>query len=102
MREPRMIIPASGFPLRGVDALDVLDRGVAYLRGLYQRTRSGMVESRLPWERLMYTIPPTSVWSAPNADHARLVERHQNNVRHMAEDIWTRMQAEAEDRAIAA
>jgi hypothetical protein len=101
LRAPNFIIPASGIPLAGEKALETLDRGINYLRLLYQLTRSGLMESHLPWERLMYTIPSSKVWQTPVADKI-LNDRHRDNVRYMAEDIWKRVQAEAEETSLAA
>ena len=101
LRAPKFIIPASGIPLADEQAIKTLDKGINYLRLLYQLTRSGLMESHLPWERLMYTIPSSKVWDAPMADKI-LNDRHRENVRYMAEDIWKRVQAEAEETSLAA
>jgi hypothetical protein len=101
LRAPKAIIPACGTPITGEQVTAALDRGIHYFRNLYQLTRTGLMESRLPWERLMYTIPYATVWDTGAADRA-VVERHQTNVRHMAEDIWKRVQAEAEGTSLIA
>jgi hypothetical protein len=96
MRNPRVIVPACGIPIVGDQVTETLDRAIQYVRDLYHRTRVGLTESKLPWERLLYTIPVNGVWHTAVADR-QLHERHRFNVQSMAEDISGRIQAEAEE-----
>jgi hypothetical protein len=100
LRSPRCIVPASGIPIEGEQVTRTLDKAIRYVRDLYRLTRMGMTESKLPWERLVYTIPVNGVWETVTTD--RFVhERHRANVRSMAEDISRRIQAEAEETSLA-
>jgi hypothetical protein len=101
MRAPKMIIPGSGIPIQGEQVARTLDKAIRYVRDLYRLTRMGLTESKLPWERLVYTIPVTGVWETIASDRM-LTERHRHNVKSMAEDINRRMQAEAEEASIVA
>lgn len=99
LRSPKVIVPASGIPIEGEQVARTLDKSIQYVQDLYRLTRMGITESKLPWERLVYTIPVNGVWDAELSDRS-LQERHRSNVRSMAEDINRRMQAEAEEASI--
>lgn len=101
LRAPKVIIPASGIPIEGAQVAKTLDKAIQYVRDLYRLTRMGLTESKLPWERLVYTIPVNGVWETRASDR-HLQERHRRNVRSIAEDINRRMQAEAEEASIVA
>jgi hypothetical protein len=101
LRAPRIIIPASGIPIEGDQVNRTLDRAIQYVRELYRLTRMGLTESKLPWERLVYTIPVSGVWDSAGSDR-KVYERHRRNVKSMAEDISHRIQAEAEEASIVA
>lgn len=100
LRAPRTLIPASGVPITGDCVAEMLDRNITYLRSLYQKTREGLMETRVPWERLQYSIPATSVWAVTTAAPKLVSDRHRDNVRYMAEDIFHRVQGEAEEASL--
>jgi hypothetical protein len=101
LRCPKVIVPASGIPIEGEDVARTLDKSIQYVRDLYRLTRMGITESKLPWERLVYTIPVNGVWDTAITDRC-IQERHRSNVRSMAEDNSRRIQAEAEEASIVA
>ncbi len=100
-RAPKVIISANGIPITGDKVIKTLDRAIQYVRDLYRLTRIGLTESKLPWERLVYTIAVNGVWNSPNTNRL-LQERHKANVRSMAMDINGRIQAEAEELSLTA
>ncbi len=96
LQAPKVIIPSNGIPIEGDSVKRVLDRAIQYVRDLYRLTRAGLTEAKLPWERLVYTIPVTQIWKTVMTDRL-LQERHRSNVRSMALDINGRIQGEAEE-----
>ena len=100
LRAPRIVVPASGRPITGDQVPEMFDRCIEYVRSLYQRTRTGLTESRLPWERLVYMIPANTLWPVEGASRP-VLDRHRDNVRQMALDIFQRVQGEAEEVSIA-
>jgi hypothetical protein len=89
MRTPQAIVPASGIPIYADDARRLLARCIDYLECLYEQVHAGVVGSRYPWERLLYTIPCSRVWQAPSM--SRPIEAvHRSNIRSVVADILFR------------
>jgi len=99
LQAPKIIIPSSGTPIEGDAVKRVLDKAIQYVRDLYRLTRAGLTEAKLPWERLVYTIPVNQIWKTVMSDRL-LQERHRSNVRSMALDINGRIQGEAEELSL--
>jgi hypothetical protein len=100
LRAPTVLVPASGVPIGGDAVIEMLDRCIAYVRALYHQTRVGLTETRVPWERLVYMIPVNKVWHVEEAARP-VMDRHRENVHQMAEDIFQRVQGEAEEISFA-
>jgi hypothetical protein len=89
MRGPQAIVPASGIPIFGDDVRKLLTRCVDYLECLYEQAHAGVVGSRYPWERLMYTIPCSRVWKMPGMGRP-MEEVHRSNIRSIVAEILFR------------
>ncbi len=91
---PQVIVPASGIPIAGDEAMRMLDRSVEYLRSLREQVHVQMTGNRFPWERLVHTLPCCRFWTACEASPT-LAKRHRYNVREMAADVMLAFQPDA-------
>lgn len=98
---PEVIVPASGIPLAGDQLVETLDRNIRYLRSLHERLETDVLKAGWPWERQIYTIPCRAHWPVQRMEQP-LYERHQQNIRHIVEDICVRIQQAAETTLVAA
>jgi len=89
-RAPRVLIPASGVPIAGEVIHDVLEHSIRYLKTLAERMRVQMIQQHYPWEMLVHTIHWSDHWPQERASRA-IAERHRENIRAMASDIWLRL-----------